>query len=262
MSETTGEVQSRAAELPDISVPWGLPIGLVAVAGAFTIYIVGSIILISVVLVFDPHVSGSHDLEITAFSYQFLVLGVAAMSFWLVRARHRLSLSQLGIRFPGWGRLAAAAAAVIPLLLGVAIMSFLFETFVPGFKLQGNAQVIFPTSETHVALVEKILLFLFVAVEVPLTEEVLFRGILYQGARTFFLRHFSIGISVASGALVSGSVFGLLHLSDPRELHTLPTLILLGVALAYVFHYSRSVFGSALVHGIVNGLAIITVFGQ
>jgi membrane protease YdiL (CAAX protease family) len=262
VSDGSSQVQSRAAESPDVGAPWGLSVGLVAVAGAFSIYIVGSIILISVVLLANPHLSGSHDLEITAFSYQFLVLGVAAMSYWLVFIRYHVPPSQLGIRFPGWGRLAGAAAAVVPLLFAVAIMSFLFDTFVPGFKLQGNAHVIFPNSETHVALVEKILLFLFVAVEVPITEELLFRGILYQGARTFFLRYSREAMSVASAALVSGSIFGVLHLSDPRELHTLPTLILLGVALAYVFHYSRSIFGSALVHGIVNGLAIISVFGQ
>ena len=63
-------------------------------------------------------------------------------------------------------------------------------------------------------------------------------------------------ILIAAGAIVSGLAFGLVHF----EPHTLPILAFVGIVLALVFEYSRSVYASFLVHGTVNFLAVLSVF--
>jgi len=92
-------------------------------------------------------------------------------------------------------------------------------------------------------------------IEAPLAEETLFRGIIFQGLRNLCSRWAPNGVAIFLAALVSGVVFGLAHL----EIHTLPILALLGIVLAYVFQYGRSIFASALVHGLVNILAVISL---
>jgi membrane protease YdiL (CAAX protease family) len=89
-----------------------------------------------------------------------------------------------------------------------------------------------------------------------LVEETLFRGIIFQGIARFSSRWLNEHLSIFVGAVVSGVIFGLAHF----EPHTLPILVFLGVALAYVFYYSRSIYSSMLVHGSVNAIAAISVF--
>jgi membrane protease YdiL (CAAX protease family) len=55
--------------------------------------------------------------------------------------------------------------------------------------------------------------------------------------------------------VVSGVLFGAAHF----ELYALPILAFLGFALAYVFQYGRSIYASALVHGIINFLSTVTI---
>ena len=259
MFEATSN-QSQLVDQHDANTQWGFGIAVSAVFLAFGIYIVGTLVLVNAARIAGAtSAHRPHDLELTLFAYQFLVVGVAVSAYLLILGKYHLSPLSLGFRFPGWSTLGACGTAAVGILIGVVVLTVVENALLPGFKVHGNADVLFPKNELHIAAFERVLVFLMVAVEVPLTEETLFRGILFQGARTTLQRRVSRGIAIAGAAIVSGAVFGAAHLSDPRELHTLPTLILLGICLAYVFQYSRSVYGSALVHGIINGLAAITI---
>lgn len=242
---------------------WGFGIGVSAVLLAFGIYIVGTLVLVNAARIAGATSNTRpHELELTLFAYQFLVLGVAISAYLLILGKYRLGAPTLGFHFPGWSAMGACATAAVGILIGVLLLTIVENALLPGFKVHGNADVLFPKNELHIAALEKVLVFLMVAVEVPLTEETLFRGILFQGARTTAQKHVSNGLAIACAAIVSGAIFGAAHLSDPRELHTLPTLILLGICLAYIFQNSRSVYGSALVHGIINGLAAVTILAS
>ncbi|MCA1598534.1 MAG: CPBP family intramembrane metalloprotease [Chloroflexi bacterium] len=189
-------------------------------------------------------------------SYQFLTFGVVVSALAFVLLRYRTGPRALGYRFPGWQTLGLSALAILPVYAAVAVVYAAFHAFAPSYHLAGNAKDVFGVSARHVSLVKLIAVLLFVGVEVPLTEETLFRGILYQGLRNTFSRFAPYNWAIFLAALLSGVIFGLVH----GEIHTLPILVLLGVVLAYVFQYARSVYASALLHAVVNVSAAIAYF--
>jgi membrane protease YdiL (CAAX protease family) len=195
------------------------------------------------------------QLTLTIILYQWLVLGVAASVFLLIVLRFHAGGSVIGFRFPGWGTLGTAAAAVLPVLLAVQLIALFFDTFIPGYHLHGNAQELIQGKQPHLNLLGDVLVLAWVAIEVPLAEETLFRGILFQGLRETLARWIPYQWAVFVGALVSGVLFGLAH----GEMYALPILAFLGFALAYVFQYSRSLYASATVHGIINFLSTVTI---
>lgn len=232
------------------SAPWGLAVGLAALAVSFVVAIVGA----GITLRAAPHVP---TLIRDILAYQFLAAGVALSVASLIVPRLGSHLAVLGFRFPGWDALLRAAALVVPLLIGVALLTLLFNTLLPGFHVEGNAkQELMPGIHRPVSLAEEAVVFLWAAVEAPLVEEILFRGILYQGMRTFFARWMASPWAILCAALLSGFTFAFVH----GQPHTLPILFFMGVILAYVFQYTRSLYASAVLHGVTNAIAVLSVF--
>lgn len=234
-------------------VRWGAGTALGALALAFVVYIAGDAALAAAATSLALYTRDPVIFSIVA--YQFLVLGVALCVAWLIVRRTGAQREALGFRFPGVPTLVKALLALAPIFLGVELISAAFSTFLPGFHLQGNAKQELPVG-THVNILRAILVLIWAAVEAPLTEEVLFRGIVFQGLARSASAHLGRGASVFVGAVVSGAIFGLAHF----EPHTLPILVFLGISLAYIFYYSRSIYASMLVHGAVNAIAAISVF--
>ena len=233
---------------------WGVGTGILAILLAFAVYIVGQVIVASI---FEASARGSattEELDIGVIAYQFLALGTAIAAGVLVIRRYGVNARALGFRFPGWTPLATAALTVIPVFLGVALLYFLFSTLFPSYHLQGNTQDLLHGKKTLTGL-EKIGIFIWAAIEAPITEETLFRGMLFQGLRETVARWLPRTAAVITAAMLSGGVFGALHF----EPQTFPILAFLGIVLALIFQYSRSIYASMLVHGIVNALAIITL---
>lgn len=232
-------------------VRWGLGTALLALALAFAIYIAGSTVLVLVA----PSVYDRDSVVFSILGYQFLGLGVAAAVYWLIVGRAGADLEALGFRNPGVSILLRALLSLVPIFVGVALISAAFSAFLPGYHLQGNANQELPVGH-HVNTIRAVVILLWAAVEAPLVEETLFRGIIFQGITQLLLRWLNRDVAVFGGAVASGFLFGLAHF-EPR---TLPILVFLGIALAYVFYYGRSVFASALVHGTVNAIAALSVF--
>jgi len=105
--------------------------------------------------------------------------------------------------------------------------------------------------------------FVFVTVEVPITEpmwlvvaviavlpslfeEFLFRGMMYT-------EYHAGGVSIHKIALISGIFFGLMHLNFYQAIYT----TLLGVLYAYMVHYTRSILAPMLAHFVNNGIAVV-----
>jgi membrane protease YdiL (CAAX protease family) len=164
----------------------------------------------------------------------------------------------LGYRWPGWSTMAAAALCVVVITLGAYVIQEIFNALFPGFNVHGNVRELGNTIHGHPGALAKVLIVAWAAIEVPFTEETLFRGIIFQGLRSVFDRWLPYQVAVFVAAVISGTLFGLAH----GELHTLPILIFVGMALAYVFQYGRSIYASVLVHGLINALAMITLLKQ
>jgi hypothetical protein len=82
----------------------------------------------------------------------------------------------------------------------------------------------------------------------PLSEEVFFRGFLFNGFRQ--------RLGWKRAALLSSIFFSLAHM-DPATL--VPTFIL-GFLLAYLFHRSNSLWPGVILHFLVNSLGFIMVY--
>lgn len=233
------------------TVPWGLGTTIGAIVIAFASFVAGSSIVVA-------QAGTSPPIQWEIVGYQSLALGVLISAVLLVLYAHRVTPGALGYRFPGWTTLAAAAASVIVITLGAYVIQEIFNALFPGFNVHGNVRELGNTIRGHPGTLAKIGIVAWASIEVPLTEETLFRGIIFQGLRTFFYRWLPYHVAVFIAAAISGALFGLAH----GEPHTLPILVFVGMALAYVFQYARSIYASALVHGLINALAMITLLKQ
>jgi membrane protease YdiL (CAAX protease family) len=239
------------------AVPWSLPQTLAGFVVCFLAYLVGALLLAALLVsIAGRSFIDRHMLEFNLVAYQFLVISVVIVGIWLASERHHWDPAALGYRFPGWQTLLGTTAVVPAIFVAIYIFALVFDALAPGYHLQGNSKELLPNGSKHIALGTELLVFAWAAVEVPLTEETLFRGILFQGLRDSLVRWLPYQGAVLSAALISGMTFGILHF----EIHTLPILALLGVILAYVFQVTRSIYASALVHALINAVAVYSVF--
>jgi uncharacterized protein len=81
----------------------------------------------------------------------------------------------------------------------------------------------------------------------PVAEEFFFRGFLFQSLRQ------SWGVWIAAPA--SGLIFGAVHFAPDK----LVPLAILGTALAYVFHKTRSLWPCILLHALNNTIAFVVL---
>ncbi len=89
------------------------------------------------------------------------------------------------------------------------------------------------------------------AIVAPVAEEFFFRGMVF--------RSLANGIGVAGGAIVSGLVFGAMHidsLDQDRLLQVVP-LALLGVLFALLYAWSGTLYSTIALHATNNSLAVI-----
>lgn len=103
-----------------------------------------------------------------------------------------------------------------------------------------------------VSTIRELLLMLLVgSVLAPLVEEMYFRGMVYPVLR----KH----IGVTWAIVISGMFFGMMHWDLWR---TIP-LAFGGMALAYIYERSRTIYAPWLAHGVWNGImALIVFWGQ
>ncbi|HEV3310238.1 MAG TPA: CPBP family intramembrane glutamic endopeptidase, partial [Chloroflexota bacterium] len=115
--------------------------------------------------------------------------------------------------------------------------------------------------QSTINLAQYLTLVVVAAILAPVTEETLFRGVLYQGMRKSARRYLGVTGAIALAVFVDGLLFGGFHLiGGASEINTLPILAFLGIALAVVFQLGRSLGGSMLVHATVNFISVTALF--
>ncbi len=82
----------------------------------------------------------------------------------------------------------------------------------------------------------------------PLVEEIYFRGMVYPVLR----KHIGVPLAI----VVSGIIFGTLH----WDLWRMVPLALGGMALAYIYERSRTIYAPWMAHGVWNGIMALIVF--
>ena len=162
--------------------------------------------------------------------YQTLVFGLAALVPVL---RHRRSgFGIIGLR-PTSGRSLLLAAGLGVLLRGLVILALLAVT-ATGVEIE-NPQADFALVSQG-PLLSFLLLVLTGAVLTALTEELLFRGILFGWLRTH--------LSFWPAGVISSLVFGLFHGVNV----VLPVAFAIGLVCAYLYERTRSIWPAVVVH--------------
>ena len=153
-------------------------------------------------------------------------------------------LSDLGLRRGG------GSAALVGLAAFLAVQPFMRLTeaaelrWVSPLPLQDVLQAIYVTRSVAVLTLATIL----AVVVTPLSEELLFRGFLQPALQRW------LGPSL--GILGSAAFFAAAH----RDLYVLPNMLVLGLALGYVYSRSRSLAAPVALHMAYNGMVMLTLF--
>jgi membrane protease YdiL (CAAX protease family) len=170
-----------------------------------------------------------------------LVVGTLVMYGWQTLAAWFFSLRIAGRKLAQWGFTTPNKAFfwTIPLALAfVYLVSFLHDLFVHP-KQQA---IIGEFPHTTAGIVLFVVLVVFMA---PLFEEIFFRGFLFRG--------FSSSWGWVAGACVSAAVFGIAHL----QLDVFVPLFALGLALAWVYKRTGSLWTSIVFHALFNAVAVL-----
>lgn len=171
-----------------------------------------------------------------------LELALLLPVWWLTGRKYGATLRDLGLsgfklRYLGLG---------LVLFFPAMWMNALYEAFLTANDLQLQPEIKRILSETPSPG-----LFVFAAVIVaPLVEEIFFRGFLFTGLKKRF--------TWTKAMFISSGLFALLHL----HLLAVPPIFILGLVFAYLYQRSGSIWPAILIHGLVNGLAMIWVFTQ
>lgn len=102
---------------------------------------------------------------------------------------------------------------------------------------------------TEFSILGFIVTFIGVGILVPISEELFFRGALY----TWFRRRFNFQVAV----IVSSVLFGLAHFDS---LGVVLSSLVMGLAIAVVFEYTRSLYTAIGIHMLNNSLAVILLY--
>jgi membrane protease YdiL (CAAX protease family) len=92
---------------------------------------------------------------------------------------------------------------------------------------------------------------LLIVLAAPISEEVFFRGFVFGGLRK------SLPFVAAAG--ISAAIFGAFHYTGPHSLTVLPQLAALGLAQAWLYERSGSIYPTIAVHVANNALAFALI---
>lgn len=90
--------------------------------------------------------------------------------------------------------------------------------------------------------------FLLIIIITPIYEEILYRGILFKGARKNY--------TPFVGIILSSILFAVMHLNIVQSTHAL----FLGILLAYIYHHTNSLVITTLIHILNNFLVLFFPF--
>jgi CAAX protease family protein len=184
----------------------------------------------------ETDLDGNHAFEFAAaFASDFALLAAA---YFLTAEAGSPVARTLGFRRFGPSALGWALLAFVSYLVLAAIYTALFNPPRDDLPDQLGAD-----ESTLLAVVTGV----FVIGVAPIVEETFFRGFVFQALRN------SWGVWLAAPA--SAAIFSGIHLAPDKFVQ----LAILGTALAFVFHKTRSLWPCILLHALNNTLAFIAL---
>jgi membrane protease YdiL (CAAX protease family) len=173
------------------------------------------------------------------FAYPLAMIVLAKASWDYARARFPRPAKALGLALPGTGWLIAGIGAIVPLVF--AAKRYLGWLDGQGFEIFQATAGLWETAFEYLGLYQGIIVIGGVmCVLAPLIEEIFFRGFLGQALERF-------RGSGPAGWVLNGALFALIH-----PVLSMPMVFLLGVAAAWLFDRSKSLWPGILLHAGYN----------
>ncbi|MGO1117528.1 lysostaphin resistance A-like protein [Rhodovibrionaceae bacterium A322] len=161
------------------------------------------------------------------------------IALFIARGQRGLSWQDLGLvpcKHEWIPRAIVFAFLMIP---AVSLINILVQEIMGGEQENPQLQVLAPAGFSWGSYIS---IMVISALVVPIIEEIVFRGLLFGWLAGRF--------GVAIGAGVSALIFSILH-GVP---HLIPSLCVLGVALAYLYEKSGSLWPPIILHGAFNAV--------
>ena len=180
--------------------------------------IAASIIVVVIIAV----VAGREPTDAELFGFVFMAQSLGTLGVLWLMGRSRGTgdiVADLGIRFARGDLLGIPIGLGIQLGLGLVMLPLLRL-----LDVDGPTQEVGEAAQDANTLVAGAALVLAVAVMAPLTEEIVFRGVLLRA----LLRKYGENAAV----LISAAGFAVVHLLDPGSYLIVPALFVVGVVLA------------------------------
>ena len=232
--------------LPRSTIPFGAPLhggDLVRVVLLGLALFVAAEYLVHAVAT-GASTSGARINHLLGYYAAWTFAWLAAIWFVFVRVRG-LSFAALGyaVPTPRWaagGVLAGFLALPLAFMLAIVLRPLL------GSESTANLQQYFGGKDFTV--VQAATMLLYGGFLVPISEELLFRGLLFRWLRQ--------RLDFRAAALISAAVFGVAHLRAEQ----IVIAALLGLPLAWLYEKSRSLVPAILMHQTYNSLGLMMQF--
>ncbi|HEV2772000.1 MAG TPA: CPBP family intramembrane glutamic endopeptidase [Thermoleophilaceae bacterium] len=184
---------------------------------------------------------------------QDFIFVAAALAFAAVTARPRAW--HFGLRrAPFWSTLGWAALGVF----GYLVFNVTYEALVEPRAEQGVAEALGVNDSAALLVIGGFVII----VMAPIAEEFFFRGFFYRAVRNSLAGRFGRWRGAILGALVTGLLFGAIHIEPDNVAKTLPiipVLAALGVMFCLVYERTGSLFSVIALHTLINATAYVTV---
>ena len=172
-----------------------------------------------------------------------LAMTLVAVAFAMASTSGRLTTgAELGLRRPGPGALRLAT--------GAYLAYFAFAIAYSQIVSPHQKDLTRDLGYGHSALTS-IVTGLLIILAAPISEEIFFRGFMFGGLRN--------RMPVVLAAITSAVIFGAFHYTGTSSLTVLPQLAALGLALAWLYQRSGSIYPTIGVHMLNNALAFAII---
>lgn len=219
---------------------WKLSEVLLALLLIFGAYNVLAVVLVLV---------AERSLFFSYLAYAVFFCPLIAFSTWYILRRHRRGREELGLRLGKARRTVGFGLAGSLTALGMSYAAFfvllLFFYLIAG-KLPASSEWR-EAADMHPAMLG--LIVFVVVILAPLFEETFFRGLLYPPLRE--------RMGPMKAVIVNGALFGILHFQPLF----MPSLVLVGIVLAFLYEKTDSLVAPMLAHALYNlSVVLISVF--
>lgn len=177
-----------------------------------------------------------------------LTIAVVLISglYFIALRPQRLSWSEVGLRvFPAkdWGRIFLWTFVLIICNILVMELTLLLGNTYENSKTEAIQQ--------NITLFTVLIAFVSAAIISPIYEEIFYRGFIYRWLRT--------RLGIRSALIISALIFTVAHIPT---YNAMPVNFLGGLIFAWAYERTNSVWPAVIVHGLLNGIAVLlTVAG-